>query len=204
MSKTIRADEINLDGEVTVTGNLTVIGGVAEIATTNITISDNIITLNTGETAAGVSQTYAGVEVDRGSLPTTSIRWNETTNRWELTQDGSSYAFIATSAGTGFTLENIVEDLTPQLGADLDINGYSITSLINVDVVVAPGENAVLQVDSPVLMQNAAIPPSMTAGYATLYAGDVNGGGTGVYVSNSEGQPELVSKKRAIIFGLIF
>ncbi|KKL22417.1 hypothetical protein LCGC14_2435650, partial [marine sediment metagenome] len=36
-------------------------------------------------------------------------------------------------------LNNLVEDLTPQLGGDLDVNGKSITSVGSTDIIIQPG-----------------------------------------------------------------
>lgn len=58
-------------GSVRVTGNLVVEGDTFNISTTNLTIEDNIISLNTGEVGPGVSLVYSGLEVQRGD--TTSI-----------------------------------------------------------------------------------------------------------------------------------
>jgi len=53
--------------EVRVTGDLTVLGTTTTIETANMTIEDNIIVLNSGETSAtGVSLGQAGIEIDRG------------------------------------------------------------------------------------------------------------------------------------------
>lgn len=58
-------------GSVRVTGNLVVEGDTFNISTTNLTIEDNIISLNTGEVGPGVSLIYSGIEIDRGN--TTAI-----------------------------------------------------------------------------------------------------------------------------------
>ena len=58
-------------GTVRVTGNLVVEGDTFNISTTNLTIEDNIINLNTGEEGPGVTLGYSGIEIDRGD--TTSI-----------------------------------------------------------------------------------------------------------------------------------
>lgn len=50
------------------------------------------------------------------------LRYNDTTNKWQYTNDGTSWLDIGTSAG----IANVVEDLTPQLGGDLDMLGHKI------------------------------------------------------------------------------
>ena len=46
-----------------------------------MTVSDNIITLNNDVT--GATSENAGIEVERGSSPNVSIRWNETSDPME-------------------------------------------------------------------------------------------------------------------------
>ena len=47
--------------------------------------------------------------------------------------------------------------------------------------------------------------PSATAGSSKIYSKAVGGGGTGVFVQTPSGtNDEMVSKSKAIVFGLIF
>jgi hypothetical protein len=73
-------------GEVVVTGDLRVTGDTLFVQTTDLQIEDRIITVNFGETGAGVSAGTAGLEVDRGSLSNVSFLWNENSENWELRQ----------------------------------------------------------------------------------------------------------------------
>lgn len=80
--KTEEGARITLDtgpnvGSVRVTGDLVVEGATVVIAATNLDIEDNIIVLNKGETGAGVTLDYSGIEIDRGSLGEASLIWNE-------------------------------------------------------------------------------------------------------------------------------
>jgi len=49
---------------------------------------------------------------------------------------------------TGTELQNIVEDLTPQLGGDLDVNGKSIVSVAGGNIVITPDTTGVIILDS--------------------------------------------------------
>jgi hypothetical protein len=62
---------------VRVTGDLVVEGSTVIIEATNLDIEDNIIVLNKGETGAGVTLDYSGIEIDRGTLGEASLIWNE-------------------------------------------------------------------------------------------------------------------------------
>jgi hypothetical protein len=80
--------------DVTVSGNLTVSGTTTTLNTETLTVNDNIIVLNNN--ASGAPSENAGIEVERGSSTNVQIRWNETTDVWEATVDGSVYSPIIT------------------------------------------------------------------------------------------------------------
>ena len=88
-----------LAGNVTITGNLTVNGTQTVLNTETLTVDDNIIVLNNNE--AGTPSQNAGIEVERGTSTNVSLRWNETTDRWQFTNDGSSYEDI----GAGISVQ---------------------------------------------------------------------------------------------------
>jgi len=75
---TITLDTGSDSGLVTVIGNLTVSGTTTLLNTTDLSIEDNIITLNKGETGAGVSEGTSGISIDRGTLSSSQIIWDET------------------------------------------------------------------------------------------------------------------------------
>lgn len=88
---------------VFVQGNLYVGGNATAITKTDLNITDNIITLNAGETGPGVTLVTSGLNVDRGSLANVAILWNETLGAWTLTNDGSTYESIQTGSATSVT-----------------------------------------------------------------------------------------------------
>ena len=74
---------------LTVSGNLIVSGTTTSINTETLTVDDNIIILNNN--ATGAPSVDAGIEIERGSSTNVLIRWNETTDKWQFTNDGSTY-----------------------------------------------------------------------------------------------------------------
>ena len=67
-------------GVVVVTGDLEVRGTTTTVESTVTTIADNILTLNEGEAGAGIRASFdykAGIEIDRGSLPTARLVFDE-------------------------------------------------------------------------------------------------------------------------------
>lgn len=70
--------------DVTVQGDLIVNGSTTTVNSANLNVTDNIITINDGEAGAGVSLGSAGIEVDRGSLATAGVLWDETFDEWRV------------------------------------------------------------------------------------------------------------------------
>jgi hypothetical protein len=92
-----------VDDNLIVTGTLTVSGSVSYVNTTNLEIGDNIITLNNDET--GAPSQNAGIEIERGTSANVLLQYNETSDRWELTNDGSVYSPIETTATVDTSLK---------------------------------------------------------------------------------------------------
>ena len=188
---------------VTVTGNLTVSGTQTTVNSQDTDIQDRVIVLNKGEAGAGVTGGTSGLEVDRGSSTNSRIVYDESNDKWSIDNGSGSLTPIASSA-SGLGLENIVEDTTPQLGGTLDVNDQTISGSSSGagDVTILAGE-ANLDVDAVRVLNNPGT-PSSEAGYNKLYAATPASGGTGLFVTNSTATEELVSKSKAIVFGIIF
>lgn len=179
--------------DVIITGNLTVQGVQTSVESTDTVIKDKTITLNSGETGAGVGPAgagSAGIEVDRGSLTNVALRWNDIVDRWQV-DNGSGFANISTTSGaSGTTLE---DDLNPVLGGNLDANGFSFLS-----------STGSLIFNGNIQLNYALGAPSLVANAAVVYAGILGGGASGVYVVNGEAvNEELITKKRAFGFSIL-
>jgi hypothetical protein len=83
-------------GNITIDGNLTVSGDNETVLGNTVNIGDNIIVLNSD--ATGTPSADAGIEVERGDSANVSIRWDESSTKWQLTNDGSSFADIGSSS----------------------------------------------------------------------------------------------------------
>ena len=86
--------------DLTLSGNLTVSGQVTYVNTAVLNISDNIITLNADVPALTSPTENAGIEVNRGSSANVQLRWNETSDVWQVTSDGTNFDNIISSANT--------------------------------------------------------------------------------------------------------
>ena len=188
---------------LTVTGNLIVAGTSTEVNSTNLAITDKTIVLNKGESGAGVTSPFhSGIEIDRGTGTNVGLRYFETDNKWQITNDGTSWANVLSGASVG--IMNVVEDITPQLGGALDVNGQTITSASNGDIIIDPNGSGQLKINHEVSLQNQGSDPSATASYNKLYAKTPGNGGSGVFFVNSTSSDELVSKTKAMVFALIY
>jgi hypothetical protein len=96
--------DANFAGDVDIAGDLTIAGTLIS----NLRIDDNIVVLNSAVT--GTPSLDAGIEVERGTETNVLIRWNESTNNWQLTNDGSVYSNIRTAAEVGTEVANARTD----------------------------------------------------------------------------------------------
>ena len=103
---------VTVDDNLIVTGDLTVSGTTTSINTETLTVDDNIVVLNNNVT--GEPSENAGIEIERGSSTNVLIRWNETTDKWEFTNDGSTYNELG--SGGGITVSDSAP-VSPTTGA---------------------------------------------------------------------------------------
>ena len=84
------------------------------------------------------SGTYGDSEVN------THLNQSSASSGQVLSWNGSDYAWITTGAGN---LSNIVEDSSPQLGGNLDINGNDIVSTSNANIEILPNGTGKVHLD---------------------------------------------------------
>jgi len=87
-------------GDVVITGDLTVLGKSTIVQSETLAIKDNIVYINQGETGDGVSTlgTTAGIEIDRGSATDVSILWDENLNLFKFVDANDNFTPIATDS----------------------------------------------------------------------------------------------------------
>ena len=141
-AQTIAGDK-TFSNEVIINGNLTVSGTQTTKASETVLIEDNIITLNSNETSAASEN--AGIEVERGSDTNVLLRWTEGDDRWQFTNDGSTYYNIPIPSeydnfnfslkainGSGNTVTQEVAD-----GGTITFDSGQVDSTDGVDVIIS-------------------------------------------------------------------
>jgi hypothetical protein len=177
-----------------VNGNLLVGGNTTQVTKTDLYVTDNLITVNKGESGAGVTLGRAGIEVDRGSFANVQIIYNESSQKWQITNDGTTYYnIVSTTSPSGLTA--VVDDAAPALGGNLDTYTRSIFS----------SNVAYVKFDNNVAIKTTTVAPTAVANYDIIYAQTPNSGGSGLYVTNTTTtNQELATQTRNIAYSIIF
>jgi hypothetical protein len=108
---------VTIDDNLTVTGNLTVSGTTTSINTATLNVADNVVVLNNDVTGSPTEN--AGIEVERGTSANVLVRYNETSDKWEATNDGTTYGNLVTTADSGTVTSTMIADGTI-LNADIN------------------------------------------------------------------------------------
>jgi hypothetical protein len=95
-------DNAEVNGNLVVSGNLTVSGTTTTVNSETISLADNLIDLNSNFTT-GAPTENAGIKIKRGDSSDVQLRWNESSDKWEFTTDGTNYSVIAPTDSPTFT-----------------------------------------------------------------------------------------------------
>lgn len=93
---------------VIISGDLTVNGTTTTVNTETINLADNIITLNSNYAGSAPTEN-GGIEVERGTLTNVSLIWNESTDRWTFTNDGTTFYNIPISGDATVTSVSLTQ-----------------------------------------------------------------------------------------------
>ena len=141
---------ISTDDDVTITGNLTVSGTTVSVDVESVTIADNILILNSNVTGSPTEN--AGIEIERGTSTNVSIRWNESTDTWQYTNNGADYynisSIIENSVTLGtHTVGEYVENITSGTGVTIsDGTGEGSNPTISIGQAVGTSDTVTFNV----------------------------------------------------------
>ena len=293
-------------GEVRVTGNLVVEGDTLTVSAENLNVNDNVIILNFGETGAGVSLRYSGIQVDRGTLQPGSLVFDENDDTWnfsigspegtfnynesnvrvrriktnpdtdggDLTLIGSGTGVVKVAGTTNYELQitddddvpnkkyvddairdnptfQIVDDNTRVIVTDVDVigseafllsetgfstfgesgvsvivddtmsaqfyasrvvfkdieivnNEITTNGLTNENIFVRTQGTGKLQTNYGLQIEKISVTPAFVSDSVITYAAEPNLGESGLFFTNSESTGELISKRKAVLYSMIF
>lgn len=95
MHQSVKNGTVSVSGDLTVSGNLTISGNTTTLNTETLAVEDNVILLNSSVT--GAPSLNAGLEVERGDQTNVQFRWNEGNDKWEFSNDGTTYVNVAST-----------------------------------------------------------------------------------------------------------
>ena len=162
--------------DLVVSGNLTVSGTTTTINTETMTINDNIIVLNNN--ATGAPSESAGIEVERGSSTNVVLRWDESSDKWQITNDGSTYEDIATTTyaapinNASFT--GTFSAPTGTITSTMLADGTIVDADINASAAIALSKLATSTAGNIIVYNSSGVPTSVTE------TGDITISDTGV------------------------
>lgn len=84
--------------------------------------------------------------------------------------NGGGWTNAANWSSVGSGITEVLEDTSPQLGGDLDVNGQSLVSTSNGDIVFTPNGTGKINLDGTVQFKRLSTPP--TAFEGGMYADD--------------------------------
>jgi hypothetical protein len=154
--------KVHVASDLNVTGNVTFTGTTTTINTVNLSVEDNIVDLNSTFTSGTPTQN-AGIRVLRGDDPATQIRWTESANSWQFTNDGATYYNFQTPTATFSTISagtigNTGAVLTGTLSTAAQPNVTSVGTLTTLAVSGSVG------VSGTVTANSGVVAPTVSAG----------------------------------------
>jgi hypothetical protein len=113
-------DDVTIGNNLNVLGDLNVTGSINAVNTTQVNISDNYINLNSDMPEENTPSVDAGIKVHRGLEADVDLKWNETTDNWTLTNNGSDYHALARKYAADLSNASSLTSLvvTHNLGSD--------------------------------------------------------------------------------------
>lgn len=126
---------LTVNGEVSIGGNLDVTGNINSQTVTDLFVEDRNITLQAGQ--VGTPSANSQIFIERGTSPDTYIKWDESTDKWKFSNDGTvEYEFFQFD-GSNITAGNANIDTSVNIGENSGANGH-LTLHANTSTVTKP------------------------------------------------------------------
>lgn len=187
---------------VKVYGNLDVIGNVTYIETTDLKVDDPFITVAANNTGVGNAAAFPqqGLITQTGSASFAGLRFNNDTNTWQISINVSPNGVPNAPYYDLVTTSSASVPGAPEQAVQFNVgNVFTGSSNFLYDTA-----NAKLTVNGHEVFGNIGTAPAAVANSVALYHNEIGSGGTGLYVRSAAVEDELVSKTKAIVFGIIF
>ena len=183
-----------------VDGNLVVSGNITYINTEVLDVKDPFIVTNSSNTATYASN--AGLLTHKTASTFAGIRYNTTDNKWEISTSTSETGETGTWNEIGTAEAGNVAGANTQVQFNNEGNFGASANLTFTDTNQLNIAGNVNLTTGLQLADSAA--PGSVANTTVLYGNVAGSGGTGVYFVDGSTADELVSKSKAIVFGIIF
>jgi len=134
-------DNAEVSGNLVVGGNLTISGTSTTVNTETISLADNIIDLNSNFTT-GTPTENAGLRILRGDSANVQVRWNESSDVWDFTNDGTNYSPIAGLASPTFTGTATIPTLTLTNALSISNGGTGATTAMTAATALLPEQTS--------------------------------------------------------------
>ena len=183
-----------------VDGNLVVSGNITYINTEVLDVKDPFIVTNSSNTATYASN--AGLLTHKTASTFAGIRYNTTDDKWEISTSTSESGETGTWNEIGTAAAGSVAGANTQVQFNNEGNFGASANLTFTDtnqLNIAGNVN----LTTGLQLADSATPGSV-ANTTVLYGNVAGSGGTGVYFVDGSTADELVSKSKAIVFGIIF
>ena len=182
-------------GLLTINADLDVVGNITYIDSSELRVTDPFITVAYDNNGAIQSM---GLVPQKSTTTYAGLRFNTVSGDWEISPavaaDGAAitpYSTISTGgASPGLPFNSV------QFNGAGTFTGNSAFTF--------DAGNAKVNITGQLVLANIVSTPATTPNVAALYNKQVGSGGTGVYVISPAVNDELVSKTKAIVFGIIF
>jgi len=198
-------DNVNVvTHSVNITGNLNVAGNITYIDVSELVVNDPFITVAGNNAGAGAGATFPqqGLVAQTGNTGTPTfagLRFNNDTTSWQISSNVTA-AGAAITAYSNISLGGSTVPGQPANSIQFNI-GNIFTGNTNFTFDYSIGQ---VSLDGSIALKRLASVPSAIATTQIIYANTPGSGGTGLYIRDSTISDELVSKTKAIVFGIIF